>query len=121
MGNVVKKGICLLLACMLALPLHSLDVHAADANEDIVDVLEVTERDAIQNNYFSYTSYFGKDWTVNASEAYIDLGSSDERAGECYYEIHFKGSGIEVLATKASTHGKVAFSEIGRASCRERV
>ncbi len=113
MGNVVKKGICLLLACMLALPLHSLDVHAADANEDIVDVLEVTERDAIQNNYFSYTSYFGKDWTVNASEAYIDLGSSDERAGECYYEIHFKGSGIEVLATKASTHGKVAFSVDG--------
>ena len=64
-------------------------------------------------NYFRYQAYEGKEWVSESGEAYIDLGSSDARAQECYYEVSFEGSGIEVFAVKDSKHGKVQYSVDG--------
>lgn len=58
-------------------------------------------------NCFKYVTYEGKNWTVNGSEAYIDLGGNDERAEQCYYEFPFVGSKISITATKANAHGKI--------------
>lgn len=66
-------------------------------------------QDTSLKNYFSYTAYSGKGWSVGANESYIDLGESDEKAEECYYEIHFEGHAISVTATKGPAHGKVKF------------
>ena len=49
-------------------------------------------------NCFSYESFSGKSWTYNDDEAYIDLGSSNEKAEECFYRVTFKGNAIEAFA-----------------------
>ncbi len=60
-------------------------------------------------NYFSYESCSGKSWTYNDDEAYIDLGSSNEKAEECFYKVMFTGNAIEVFANKSHNHGKVKY------------
>lgn len=60
-------------------------------------------------NCFSYESFSGKSWTYNDDEAYIDLGSSNEKAEECFYRVTFKGNAIEVFANKSHNHGKVKY------------
>ena len=122
MKQIVKKILCGFLALLLALPLNLIGVQAADSlpeerkigrAADEVTALKSGIVDSTQLNYFSYTAYSGKSWTLNANESYIDLGASDAKANECYYEIHFRGSGIKVYAVKASNHGKVAFTVDG--------
>lgn len=61
-------------------------------------------------NAFHYTAYEGKKWHANSNEAYIDLGTSDDKAEECYYEIPFVGNKIVITAAKSPNHGKVRFS-----------
>lgn len=111
MKQVGKRMLCLLLAFLVALPLHPGFAQAAGGT--IVTTLRPSETNTSQDHYFSYTAYSGKSWTNNADEAYIDLGASDERAEECYYEVHFTGSGINVFAVKDSAHGKVKFTVDG--------
>ena len=60
-------------------------------------------------NCFSYESFSGKSWTYNDDEAYIDLGSSNEKAEECFYRVTFTGNAIEVFANKSHNHGKVKY------------
>lgn len=60
-------------------------------------------------NYFSYESCSGKSWTYNDDEAYIDLGSSNEKAEECFYKVMFTGNAVEVFANKSHNHGKVKY------------
>ena len=60
-------------------------------------------------NYFSYESCSGKSWTYNDDEAYIDLGSSNEKAEECFCKVMFTGNAIEVFANKSHNHGKVKY------------
>ncbi len=111
MKQVGKRLLCLLLACMVALSPYPGAVWAAEGN--MVTTVRPSDENSSKDHYFSYTAYEGKSWTNNASEAYIDLGASDDRAEECFYEIHFKGSGISVFAVKAPAHGKVTFTVDG--------
>lgn len=84
-------------------------VKAADDSDMLVTAVQSSLTDSSRKNYFTYTAYEGKSWTNTASESYIDLGASDSRAEECYYEIHFEGNAISVFAVKGPTHGKVKF------------
>ena len=111
MKQVGKRLLCLLLACMVALSPYPGAVWGAEGN--MVTTVRPSDENSSKDHYFSYTAYEGKSWTNNASEAYIDLGASDDRAEECFYEIHFKGSGISVFAVKAPAHGKVTFTVDG--------
>lgn len=61
-------------------------------------------------NAFQYHAYEGASWTVGEKEAYIDLGASDDKAEQCYYEIPFVGNKITITATKAPVHGIVKFT-----------
>ena len=81
--------------------------------ENIVTGLKPSVRDTNKKNYFSYTAYSGKSWSVFDSEAYIDLGASDDKAEQCFYEIHFEGNAIAVFAVKQPAHGKVKFTVDG--------
>ncbi len=81
--------------------------------ENIVTGLKPNVRDSNKKNYFSYSAYSGKSWSVFEAEAYIDLGATDNRAEECFYEIHFEGSGIAVFAVKQPAHGKIKFTVDG--------
>lgn len=111
MGKTAKKLLCVMMALLLALPFQMITVRAAEADE--ITTLKANVVDEQSFNYFSYTAYSGKSWTLNADESYVDLGTSDSRAEECYYEIHFRGNGIRVYAIKASVHGKVRFTVDG--------
>lgn len=64
------------------------------------------EPDIGRGQLFSYESFSGKSWTYNDDEAYIDLGSSNEKAEECFYRVTFKGNAIEVLQTRVTTTEK---------------
>ena len=84
-----RKGsvmVWLMLAMLLICPFTMQPVQAAEqdtANE--VTEVKVNVTDDTQMNYFKYTAYTGKTWTVNnTSEAYIDLGTSDANAQQCY-------------------------------------
>ncbi len=81
--------------------------------ENVVTALKSNVTDAVQKNYFSYTAYSGKTWAVGDAETYIDLGVSDTRAQECFYEVHFEGNGIAIFANRSYNHGKVKFSVDG--------
>ena len=89
MKQVGKRMLCFLLACLVALTPYPDTVRAA--GENTVTTVRPSDEDTSREHYFSYTAYEGKYWTNDASEAYIDLGASDERAEECYYEICFEG------------------------------
>lgn len=39
----------------------------------------------------------------------LDLGSSNEKAEECFYRVTFTGNAIEVFANKSHNHGKVKY------------
>ena len=89
-------------------------VYGADSGEVTVEKETVApDMQSGDYNVFRYTAYAGKSWTANASEAYIDLGASDARAEECYYEIPFVGNRIDITATKGPVHGKVRFTVDG--------
>lgn len=102
-----KRLLSLLLAVLLAVSGNPVSAAAAEANEELTILPNETAGDV---NYFSYTAYSGKSWVPSESEAYIDLGSADNRAQECYYEVTFSGNGIEVFANKSHNHGKVKYS-----------
>ena len=70
--KTAKRWISLFLVCILALPLQFMPVQAAETDEVIT--LKSSATDSVQLNYFKYTAYEGKEWTLNASESYIDLG-----------------------------------------------
>ena len=103
----MKKWVFLFLICILGCLFHELPVKAAES--EAVE-LKANVEDATQKNYFVYSAYSGKDWVRSESEAYIDLGGSDSKAEECFYEIHFSGNGITIYAAKAPAHGKVKYS-----------
>ncbi len=106
--KTAKRWISLFLVCILALPLQFMPVQAAETDEVIT--LKSSATDSVQLNYFKYTAYEGKEWTLNASESYIDLGESDSRAEECYFEIYFRGNAIKVSAAKGPAHGIVKYT-----------
>ena len=114
-----KRFICIILAVLLLMPLNLQQVFAAEqvlAAESEVSTVKASVTDFAKKNYFSYMSYdaYGNNqWTKNEDESYIDLGESNERAEECYYEIHFQGNAISVFAIKAPAHGKVRFTVDG--------
>lgn len=110
MKKTIKKVFCILLALVLAVPLNLMPVQAAG---DIVETLNPETRDASQMNYFSYVTPTGsnKTWTVNAgSEAYVDLGASDDNANQYYYTVSFYGSAISIYAIKGPVHGIVKYT-----------
>lgn len=105
-----RRMICVMISLMLFFTmLPSFGLKAAEAEDEIMETIPSSMTNAAMKNYFTYTAYEGKSWTNNPSESYIDLGGSDERAEECFYEIHFEGNAISVFATKAPAHGKVKF------------
>ena len=113
-----RKGsvmVWLMLAMLLICPFTMQPVQAAEqdtANE--VTEVKVNVTDDTQMNYFKYTAYTGKTWTVNnTSEAYIDLGTSDDNAQQCYYELSFHGNAVEIYAIKGPVHGKVLYTVDG--------
>ena len=113
-----RKGsvmVWLMLAMLLICPFTMQPVQAAEqdtANE--VTEVKVNVTDDTQMNYFKYTAYTGKTWTVNnTSEAYIDLGTSDANAQQCYYELSFHGNAVEIYAIKGPVHGKVLYTVDG--------
>ena len=118
MKTKARKGkviVWLLLTVLLICPFTMRTIRAADqgtANE--VTEVKVNVTDDTQMNYFKYTAYEGKTWTVNnASEAYIDLGTSDANAQQCYYELTFNGNAVEIYAIKGPVHGKVLYTVDG--------
>ena len=110
MKKLAKMLVCLILSCILALPQAGMiPVWADDSGDMVTDVVKCNVTDTNAKNYFAYTAYSGKNWTILTGESYIDLGTTDARAEECYYEIHFEGNAISVTATKQPNHGKVKF------------
>lgn len=114
MKKGITKIICILMAFLLAAPVNLMQVRAKIVVEDVFSKLIPETTDNTKENYFKYTAYAGKSWTNNGNEAYIDLGASDEKAEECFYEIYFTGKAISVYATKRNTHGKVKFTVDGK-------
>lgn len=84
-----------------------------DSVENTLLSLRANVTDSAKKNYFSYSSYSGKQWAVLDAESYINLGSSGDRAEECFYEIYFEGNGISVFANRSHNHGKVRFTVDG--------
>lgn len=114
MKKVAKKIICIMLAFILAVPVNLMQVRAEMITEDVIFTLTPDVVTETEENYFKYTSYSdGPNWAKFNTEAYIDLGSGDARAEECFYEIYFTGKAISVYATKRDTHGKVKFTVDG--------
>ena len=117
MKQVKTRILSLLLAFLLALPILPEPVQATE--EELITTLSSSETDETQEHYFSYTAHSGKEWKnenvadYDYNESYIDLGDSDTRAEECYYEIHFTGHKIAVFANKAPGHSKVKFTVDG--------
>lgn len=64
-------------------------------------------------NCFFYKASGGNAWSYGDSEAYIDLGKTDSKAEENYYEITFIGNAIDVYASKSYNHGIVKYSVDG--------
>lgn len=126
--NIFRQIISLMLTAVMLFPTGSLQSFAQSSpfgasserelseleNRASIESLTITpeKTDGVQNR-FSYTAYSGKSWTSSSSEAYIDLGTSDIRAGECYYEIYFVGNAINLYAVKSFNHGKVVFTVDG--------
>jgi uncharacterized protein YjdB len=113
-----RKGsvmVWLMLAMLLICQFTMQPVQAAvqDTANEVTEV-KVNVTDDTQMNYFKYTAYTGKTWTVNnTSEAYIDLGTSDANAQQCYYELSFHGNAVEIYAIKGPVHGKVLYTVDG--------
>ena len=113
-----RKGsvmVWLMLAILLICQFTMQPVQAAvqDTANEVTEV-KVNVTDDTQMNYFKYTAYTGKTWTVNnTSEAYIDLGTSDANAQQCYYELSFHGNAVEIYAIKGPVHGKVLYTVDG--------
>lgn len=117
----LKKLACLCLAAALLLsggisaiaaggPLKRDGGQAPDAKaEPEITWLTPNDTSGLRNRF----SYTGQGWVKNGSEAYIDLGQSNDQAESYFYEVHFTGSAIYMYATKASSHGKVRFSVDG--------
>lgn len=114
MKKAGKKILCVLLTLVLALPLNLLPMQAAAGEADEVLTLKPNVEDTAQENYFTYTAYAGKTWNRKESEAFIDLGTEDSKAEQCYYEIHFKGNGIKLYANKSTLHGMVKYTVDGK-------
>lgn len=106
-----KKWLSLFLAVVLAfagLPVSLMAAgNAKSQTQETTKILPSQTSGEI--NCFSYESFSGKSWTYNDDEAYIDLGSSNEKAEECFYRVTFKGNAIEVFANKSHNHGKVKY------------
>lgn len=106
-----RKWFSLFLAVILAftsLPVSLMAVgNAKSQTQETTKILPGKTSGEI--NYFSYESCSGKSWTYNDDEAYIDLGSSNEKAEECFYKVMFTGNAIEVFANKSHNHGKVKY------------
>ena len=106
-----KKWLSLFLAVILAftgLPVSLMAAgNAKSQTQETTKILPSQTSGEI--NCFSYESFSGKSWTYNDDEAYIDLGSSNEKAEECFYRVTFKGNAIEVFANKSHNHGKVKY------------
>lgn len=109
MKNWKKIFSGLFLAVFILLP-GFLAVHAAAGDETLTIRPDIRDGGV---NCFRYAAYSGKQWTAGSEEAYIDLGDSDARAQECYYEVSFAGSGIEVFANKSNNHGRIQYSVDG--------
>lgn len=117
--NMKKSIFGLLLAILLICPFmtQTLRVEANDTGSEVTEEVKINVTDTNQMNYFKYTAYSGKSWIVNQEqEAYIDLGTSDTNAGQCYYELMFNGSAVEIYAVKAPAHGKVLYMVDGEYS-----
>lgn len=111
MKQIMKKLFCILLAVSLLLPANVLTALAETVTEMKTVRVDPGDRNTSADNYFTYAAYSGKEWTVNnGSEAYIDLGTSDSKAEECYYELHFTGNKVQIFANKSHNHGKVKFT-----------
>ena len=108
--NVLKRFTGVLLAIAMLFTAVSLPAAAAGENEVLTIRPNVQEGSV---NYFAYSSASGTGWVPGSSEAYIDLGSSNSQAEQCYYEVPFMGNGIEVFAVKSYNHGKVRYSVDG--------
>ena len=97
-----KKWLSLFLAVILAftgLPVSLMAAgNAKSQTQETTKILPSQTSGEI--NCFSYESFSGKSWTYNDDEAYIDLGSSNEKAEECFYRVTFTGNAIEVFANK---------------------
>ena len=106
-----KKWLSLFLAVILAftgLPASLMAAgNAKSQTQETTKILPSQTSGGV--NCFSYESFSGKSWTYNDDEAYIDLGSSNEKAEECFYRVTFKGNAIEVFANKSHNHGKVKY------------
>ena len=106
-----KKWLSLFLAVILAftgLPVSLMAAgNAKSQTQETTKILPSQTSGEI--NCFSYESFSGKSWTYNDDEAYIDLGSSNEKAEECFYRVTFTGNAIEVFANKSHNHGKVKY------------
>ncbi|MDU7030633.1 glycoside hydrolase domain-containing protein [uncultured Robinsoniella sp.] len=108
-----KRFFCMLLVFSMVITSDVLPVFAQESTDAAMEVEILTVKPKMTEgfwNKFSFTSYQGKEWTVSEDEAYIDLGASDERAQECYYEIPFVGNKVEIFSNKSPIHGKVQFS-----------
>lgn len=106
-----RKWLSLFLAVILAftgLPVSLMAAgNAKSQTQETTKILP--SRTSGEINCFSYESFSGKSWTYNDDEAYIDLGSSNEKAEECFYRVTFTGNAIEVFANKSHNHGKVKY------------
>lgn len=105
-----RRVLCAAFAMILTFTtLPASGLRAEESENALVETVQSSMIQSSMKNYFKYTAYSGKSWTHNASETYIDLGGSDARAEECFYEIYFEGNAISVFATEAPNHGKVKF------------
>lgn len=106
-----RKWLSLFLALILAFTSLPVSLMAAgNAEGEMQQTTKILPgRTAGEINYFTYESFSGKSWTYSDDEAYIDLGSSNEKAEECYYKVTFTGNAIEVFANKSHNHGKVKY------------
>lgn len=109
-----RKSVCMLLVLLMILTLCP-QYTMADTGSvtEEVTVIKPNDTDTDDVNYFTYTAYTGTSWVVSDSEAYIDLGTSDPNASECYYELTFYGSGVEIYANKSPLHSKITYTVDG--------
>lgn len=109
-----RKSICVILVLLMVLTICPQHVIADTGNTtEEVTMIKPNITGTGDVNYFTYTAYTGKTWVLSDSEAYIDLNTADEKASECYYELTFYGSGVEIYANKSPLHAKVAYTVDG--------
>lgn len=107
-GKRGNRCIGLVMALSMLFSVFTQNVQAESS--DTVTTVKPNVTSSDEQNYFTYTAHSGSQWNVFDSEAYIDLGDTDEQASECYYEFTFYGNAVEIFANKSSLHTKVIYS-----------